>query len=121
MRGFARFALKEGVSAAALAAAADDLERGQGVVDLGGGLVKLRVARPGQGKSGGWRVILAFRAGARIVFIHGFGKNQKANVSAKELVELKRLAAIVLELDPAAAENMIARGDWIALENFDAG
>ena len=36
---------------------------GRGLIDadLGGGLIKQRVARPGQGKRGGFRMMIAFR------------------------------------------------------------
>jgi hypothetical protein len=40
--------------------------------DLGGGVIKQRVARVGQGRSGGYRMLVAYRAGARAVFLYGF-------------------------------------------------
>ncbi|MGA7413107.1 MAG: type II toxin-antitoxin system RelE/ParE family toxin [Bryobacteraceae bacterium] len=60
--------------------------------DLGGGGIKQRIARRGQGKSGGSRTFIAFRAGARAFFVHGFARNEKHNIERDELVALKRLA-----------------------------
>jgi len=54
-------------------------------VDLGGGVFKQRVAKPGGSRSGGFRTIILFRVGGHSFFAHGFAKNEKANVSAEEL------------------------------------
>jgi hypothetical protein len=40
--------------------------------DPGAGVIKQRIARPGQGKSGGFRTLLVFRAGKRALFVHGY-------------------------------------------------
>ncbi len=65
-------------------------------VDLGGGVFKQRVAREGGGKSGGFSTIILFRVGGHRFFAHGFAKNNKVNVSAKELKALRRLANVLL-------------------------
>jgi len=62
--------------------------------DLGGGVIKQRVARQGQGRSGGFRTIIAFRSGDRSIFMYGFAKNRKANVSDDELEVYRRLATV---------------------------
>jgi hypothetical protein len=49
-------------------------------------------AVPGQGKSGGFRTLIVFRAGTRAIFVHGFAKNEKDNIEEDELVALKKLA-----------------------------
>ena len=54
--------------------------------DLGVGLIKQRVARPGQGRSGGWRTWMAFRSQDRTVFLYGFAKSERANIGPDELV-----------------------------------
>ena len=89
---FVRFARKAGLADARLLQAARDVEVGNYDADLGGGVFKRRVARGGGGKSGGFRTIILFRVGGHSFFAHGFAKNAKANVSAKELKALKRLA-----------------------------
>src|ERR1017187_1808778 len=97
-KAFARFADKAGLSDQALLAAAFAVAGGRCDADLGGGVYKQRVARKGGGKSGGFRAIILFRVGGHSVFVHGFAKSDKANVSARELMALKRLAEELLGL-----------------------
>ena len=84
-KAFARFARKAGLTDAQLALAAEQVMAGLFDADLGGGVYKQRVARSGSGKSGGFRTLLAFRAGRSCFFVYGFAKNTKANLTPKEL------------------------------------
>ena len=84
--------------------------------DLGGGVVKQRVARPGEGKSGGFRTILFFRQGDRTVFVFGFAKKDKANLTAHELATYRNAAHIVLDLDDEAIAGEIAAGRMMEVE-----
>jgi hypothetical protein len=93
---FARFARKAGLPDAKLVQAAADVAKGRYDADLGGGVFKQRVAREGGGKSGGFRTIILFRVGGHSFFAYGFAKNNKANVSAKELKALKQLANVLI-------------------------
>ena len=102
-----------------MAEAVNRIDKGSIDADLGGGLFKQRVARPGQGRSGGWRTIIVYRAGDRAVFVHGFAKRAKSNLSPRELVELKRLAGVILAMKPAGVRDMIASGDWIEVDESD--
>ena len=77
---------------ATLLQAAQDVVAGQHDADLGGSVFKQRVAREGGGKSGGFRTIILFRVGGHSFFAHGFAKNDKTNVSAKELIPMSLLA-----------------------------
>jgi hypothetical protein len=95
-KGFARFARKAGLADVALIEAASTVAAGQADADLGSGVFKQRVARPGGGKSGGYRTIILFKVGGHSFFAHGFAKNEKANISANELKALKQLAALYL-------------------------
>ena len=61
------------------------MERGLHDGDLGGGLLKKRVARAGQGKRGGYRTIVVYRKGKRAVFVYGFSKSAKDNIDGVEL------------------------------------
>jgi len=97
-KAFIRFAKKAGIGDAALCAAIRDAERGLMAADLGGGVIKQRIARHGQGKSGGFRTLIVFRAGTRAFFVHGFAKNEKDNIEREDLAALKRLAAEMLAL-----------------------
>jgi hypothetical protein len=82
---FRRFQRKEGITDAALTDAIERAEAGLVEAELGEGLIKQRVARRGQGKSGGYRVIIADRLERRSVFLYGFGKNERDNIDADEL------------------------------------
>ena len=86
------------INCCALCRAVRDAERGLIAADLGGGVIKQRIARPGQGKSGGFRTLIVFRAGTRAIFVHGFAKNEKDNIEREDLAALKRLAAEMLAL-----------------------
>src|SRR5579863_4114209 len=83
-RWFQRFARKEGIADAALCEAIARAERGQVDADLGGEIIKQRIARPGQGKSKGYRTIIFFRRGTRAFFVYGFAKSRQANINDDE-------------------------------------
>ena len=93
---FDRFARTERISDRKLCEAIDGAERGLTDADLGGGLVKQRAARQGQGRSGGFRTVIAYRRLGRAVFLHGFAKNERDNIDADDLARVKKLAAIYL-------------------------
>jgi len=109
-KGFTRFADKAGISDAALCRAVRDVARGLVAADLGGGVIKQRIARPGQGKSGGFRTLIAFRAGARAIFVHGFAKNEKDNIETDELAALKKLTTELLAYDEKTTARVVASG-----------
>jgi len=109
-KAFTRFADKAGISDAALCRAVRDAERGLVAVDLGGGVIKQRIARPSQGKSRGFRTLIVFRAGTRAVFVHGFAKSEKDNIDKDELVALKKLAAELRAYDDKALAQVVASG-----------
>ncbi len=90
-RPFARFARQEQISDVRLLEAMRRADHGLIDADLGGGLIKQRVARPGQGRSGGYRVIVAYRQERRAVFLYGFAKNERTNIADDELIELRIL------------------------------
>jgi hypothetical protein len=96
-RWVARFARRERISDRSLRDAIDRAERGIIDADLGGGLIKQRVARSGQGRSGGYRMLLAYRAADRAVFLYGFAKSERENVDSDQLFELRKIASGWLE------------------------
>ncbi len=108
---FAKFARKAKLESADLLAAAADVAEGRWDANLGGGVFKQRIGRKGSGKSGGFRTIIVCKMGAHSFFVHGFAKNQKANVSPKELEALKKLATVLLALDVGALETAITAGE----------
>jgi hypothetical protein len=89
---FARFVRHERITKANLLEAIARAEHGLIDADLGGGLIKQRIARPGQGRSSGYRMIVAYKPVDRAIFLVGFAKNEKDNISLDELAILRKLA-----------------------------
>jgi len=109
---FQRFARKEKIPDGMLVEAVNQAEAGLIDADLGGGLIKQRIARAGGGKSGGYRFIIVFRSGDRAVFLFGFAKSAQANISKADLKLLKQAASEVLawsddELDALVTGNVL--------------
>jgi hypothetical protein len=92
-------------------------ERGLIDADLGGGLIKQRVARQGQGRSGGCRTIVAYRAKERAVFLFGFAKSERENISTDELLFLRELAKNWLAADAARIRAEIEAGNLQEIED----
>ena len=101
-RWFDRWARKQNLSTPALCEAGREMEAGLYEADLGGGLLKKRIARPGQGKSGGFRTLVATNKAKRWFFVFGFPKNARSNIDKDEEDALKKLAAHLLWLTPPA-------------------
>lgn len=74
------------------------MEQGLIDADLGGGIVKKRVALPGRGKSGSTRTLVATNKSNRWFFVFSFEKNERDNISDKELEALKDIATDLLKL-----------------------
>jgi hypothetical protein len=104
---FARFARRERIADRALCGAVQRAERGLVDADLGGGVIKQRIAREGQGRSGGYRALLAFRSKDRAIFIYGFAKTERDNIEDDELTTLQEIAAGWLAADAKGIENAI--------------
>ena len=111
-RAFGRFARKERISDAALCEAINRAERGLVDAELGGHVIKQRVARPSQGRSGGFRTLVAFRIEARAVFLHGFAKSEQDNISDDELRELRKAAVEVLGWSDEDVATLLDGGKW---------
>lgn len=107
---FARFTKKAGLSDGDLVKAIEQAEKGLIDADLGGGLIKQRVSRKGQGKSGGFRTIIAFRTKAKAFFLHGFAKNEFDNIENNELESLKNLAKAWFKANDQEIRQAILRG-----------
>jgi hypothetical protein len=97
-KDFARFARREGLPDSALGRAVAEMERGLVDADLGGGVVEQRLARRGQGTSGGYRAIVVFRRLGRVVFVFGYAKRSRSTVDPRELAGFRLLANHVLAM-----------------------
>ena len=107
---FRRFAMREGITESALLEAVVRAREGLIDADLGGGLIKQRIARPGQGRSGGFRSVIVWRRGAVAYFVFGFAKNSIDNLSAIELREFRKMAAHLLALDDIQIDALLRSG-----------
>jgi hypothetical protein len=100
-RYFSRWMRKTEMTDSALCAAVLEMAAGLIDADLGGGVVKKRVALPGRGKSGSARTLVATNRGSRWFFVFGFEKNERANVSTKDIEAVQRIAADLFRLSPS--------------------
>ena len=100
-KAFSRFAGREGIDDAALCEAVDRARSGSVDADLGGGVIKQRIARKGGGRSVGFRTIVLFRRGELAFFVYGFAKSVRENLRRDELQTFRRLADEYLALDRA--------------------
>jgi len=107
---FTRFARKEGIGDDELREVVNQLEAGQADADLGGDVYKQRIARSGEGKSGGYRVIVFFKGEERTFYAYGFAKSDKANISSKELVKLKKQARSLFSMSNVQIEAALKEG-----------
>lgn len=95
-RTFDRWARKEGLNNLSLCNAVNEMAAGLYDADLGGGLFKKRIAKPGRGKSGGFRTLVATHNEDRWFFIFGFSKNERSNIDKDEEEALKMLSKQLL-------------------------
>lgn len=94
LKGFARFARRMHVSDQALwkvVLSPPDAE-------LGGGLYKFRIARPGEGARGGGRALVALKVGHRAILMFGWEKKDMENIAPNELRVYRLLAKSYLGL-----------------------
>jgi hypothetical protein len=103
---FNRWAKKNNLEDDDLCNAAREMADGLYEADLGGGLFKKRIARSGQGKSGGFRTMIASNRQDRWVFLYGFAKNERSNIGRDEEKALKKLAGDLLSATTAMIETM---------------
>ena len=111
-----RFARRQQIAHAALREAITRAEHGLIDADLGGGLIEQRVARPGKGRSGGYRTIIAYRRSGRAVFLYGFAKSERGNIRQDELTALRIIGSNWLNasfevIAEAVDRNESRRGD----------
>ena len=90
-----------------------EVQQGKFEANLGGNVYKKRIRFEGQGKSGSGRTILCYKKGKRIVFVHGFAKNEKSNLSKKELAAFKELSDVLLGFNDGQLAVAIENGDLV--------
>ncbi|CAN5483093.1 hypothetical protein BH11ARM2_BH11ARM2_07620 [soil metagenome] len=92
------------------------MERGLVDADLGGGVFKLRVARRNEGRSGGFRTIVACMVGRRAFFVFGYAKNDADTITARALAGFRNYAETLQGLDEAALNEALVRGEIMEIE-----
>lgn len=117
----ARFARRERITDASLREAIERAERGLVDADLGSGLIKQRVAREGQGRSGGYRMLVAYRTEDRAVFLYGFSKSEQDNIEPDELASLREIAVAWLDADAERIAAAIEVKELQEIEHGEAG
>jgi hypothetical protein len=115
-RALARYARREKIMDAGLVEAVARAEQGLVDADLGGHVIKQRVARAGQGRSGGYRLFIAYHAKHRAVFLLGFAKNERDNIDDDQLASLKKIAAGWLGASAPIIDAAIAEGALVEIE-----
>ena len=111
-----KWSKKNDVSIEDLFSAAEEVVNGDFEANLGGHIIKKRVAINSGGKSGGARMILFFRARERLIYIHGFKKNEKANITDTELKAFKGLAKIFEVMTEDQINQSIKSGYFIEVK-----
>ncbi len=110
-RLFMRWMRKTDLTDEVLIQAIAEMQQGLVDADLGGNLFKKRVALPHRGKSGSIRTIIATNIRTRWIFVFGFEKNERDNISGRELKFLQEYAEVLLAHDDATIDEMIKRSD----------
>lgn len=118
-KAFAKFARKEQISDAKLFEIVTEAERGNIDADYGGGVIKQRIARANQGKSGGYRSIIYYRQGDKAFFVYGFSKNDRDNIEDDEKREFKRQAKITFGLNDEQLEKLLKNETYQEVKSHD--
>jgi hypothetical protein len=113
----ARFTRREGIDDASLNEAVERAGRGLVDADLGGGLFKQRVPRKGEGRRGGYRMLVAFRAGDRAIFVFGFAKSERENITDDELRIIREVADSWLAVNAGGITKALAEGLLIEVQH----
>jgi hypothetical protein len=109
---FMRFVKKFGASDRDLS----DAAKHEPDADLGGGVFKFRLAREGEGPSGGARLIVAMRRSDRVVMMFGFEKKDLSNINFKELKAFKKLAKVYLERSERDMDTLVKSGELVEIK-----
>lgn len=109
---FVRFAKKERIADAKLCEAIESAEKGLIDADYGDGMIKQRIARPGEGKSGGYRSIVLFQKGERSFFVYGSAKSDQDNIDKSDERDFKELATVRLNASEEQLADLVESGKY---------
>ena len=114
---FAKWAKKQNISDDELSKALYEVVEGVYEANLGGHIIKKRIRFQGRGKSGSGRTIICYKRDDRAFFVHGFAKNEKSNLSPRELYAFKELAKVLLSLSNKKLKTAINKGEFVEVKS----
>ena len=114
---FQRFARREKITNEALKDAISRAQKGIIDADLGGNIIKQRIARSGQGKSGGYRTIIMYKKDNKAFFVYGFAKSERENIDKNEIDVFKKSAKELLVLSDKQIQELIENGALTEVES----
>jgi len=114
---FNNWARKEKISDEILIETTNEIETGKVDANLGSFSFKKRLPKSGSGKSGGYRVLVAYKKGNQIFFLYAFAKNQRANISDKEKAALKLIAKSLMVATEKQLQALIKKGSICEVKN----
>jgi hypothetical protein len=113
---FSKWASKQNIPESDLSTSLAELKEGSYEANLGGHLYKKRIAFDGKGKRSGGRVIICYKKDDSAIFIHGFAKKEKSNLSQKELIAFKELSKALLDFSVEKINIAIKNGDFVEVK-----
>jgi hypothetical protein len=119
-RTFCEWAKSEKLTDYTLIKAVEEIEKGLFDANIGNGLYKKRIAKKGKGKRAGYRVILGFKYNNKAIFLYGFSKNERDNISERETLAYKKLAGYFLQITDQQLTVLIKNGELfeVSYEDF---
>jgi len=116
-QAFCKMGKKQNIPDNELSSALNEVKNGNYEANLGGHIIKKRIRFQGKGKSGSGRTIICYKHADKAFFIHGFAKNEKSNLSSKELHAFKELAKVLLSLTNEKLDTAIKKGNFIEVKS----
>jgi len=113
---FSKWASAQNIHEEELVTALKEVQLGKSEANLGGHLYKKRIRFEGKGKSGSGRTIICYKKEERAIFIHGFAKNEKSNLSPKELLAFKEFSKILIDLSNEDIKKAIENGAFTEIK-----
>lgn len=107
---FTRYAAKTDIDDESLVEAVERANSGLVDAKLGGNVIKLRIPRKGQGRSSGYRTLIAYHKNKRAIFLYGFAKNERENIDDIQLESLKEMALAWLKLEEKKINSSLNEG-----------
>ncbi|MBS1257845.1 MAG: hypothetical protein MAG551_00898 [Candidatus Scalindua arabica] len=115
-RWFAKWAKKNNIKDSDLVITIGNLKQNKSTVNLGSNLYKVRIAKPSRGKSGGHRTLVVHMQGNRAIYIYGFSKNEKDNLSKDELKDFRELSKTLSKITIKEIDKVVANKIYFRLE-----